>query len=68
VILITPQEAGQRSDPTHVVFLDFHAMRRLLGGLGWRVVTERSFPLPRRAGRAFRYNEFVVVAEREQKA
>lgn len=64
VVVITPQEAGQRSDPTHVRFVDFDATRRLMSGFGWRVAVERSYPFPRSVGRVFRYNEFVVVCER----
>ena len=64
VIMITPQEAGQRSDPTHLTFFDFAAVRRLVEAVGLRVVEQRSFPFPRRAGRVFRHNEFVTVARR----
>ena len=62
VIVITPQEAGQRSDATHVTFCDFPTVRRLLMACGLRVVTQRSFPFPRPVGRVFRHNEFVTVA------
>ena len=68
VVVITPQEAGQRTDPTHVRFVDFAATRRLLAGLGWRVASEKSFPFPRVVGRVFPYNEFVVVSERSATA
>jgi 2-polyprenyl-3-methyl-5-hydroxy-6-metoxy-1,4-benzoquinol methylase len=68
VIVITPQEAGQRSDATHVRFVDFNAARHLLADTGWEVTAERSFPLPRVAGRVFRYNEFVSVATRDLEA
>jgi 2-polyprenyl-3-methyl-5-hydroxy-6-metoxy-1,4-benzoquinol methylase len=61
IMLITPQEAGQRSDPTHVRFVDATASRALLEGLGARVVSSRSFPLPRWGGRVFVHNETVVV-------
>ena len=68
VIVITPQEAGQRSDPTHVTYFDPERTESVLSGLGWRVRRERSFPFPRVAGRVFRHNEFVVVAERDTAA
>jgi 2-polyprenyl-3-methyl-5-hydroxy-6-metoxy-1,4-benzoquinol methylase len=68
VIVITPQEAGQRGDSTHVTYFDPALTRSVLSGLGWRVQRERSFPLPRVAGRVFRHNEFVVVAERDAAA
>jgi SAM-dependent methyltransferase len=64
VVLIAPQEAGFRSDPTHVEFLDFAALRALLEGAGCAVERADSFPLPRIAGRVFRHNEFVVVGRR----
>lgn len=61
VLLVTPQEAGFRSDPSHRTFLDFDALRGLLVALG--CVPERafSFPLPRALGRVFPHNEFVVL-------
>lgn len=64
VIIITPQERGFRSDPTHVEFTDFDALRALADRLDLAMESARSFPLPRAAGRAFTYNEFVVVARR----
>jgi SAM-dependent methyltransferase len=61
VLVITPQEAGYRSDATHVTFLDADAVSRLLASVGVHVEQARSFPFPRMAGRLFRYNEFVTV-------
>jgi len=61
VILITPQESGYRSDPTHREFLDFDALGHLAGACELSPIRQYSFPLPRWMGRAFRYNEFVVV-------
>ena len=61
IILITPQEAGQRSDPTHVRFVDAAASRALLERLGAGSITSRSFPMPRLVGRVFVHNETVVV-------
>ncbi len=62
VILITPQERGYGTDATHVRFVDFAALDDLCARLGLGVVSRRSFPFPRAAGRVFPYNEFVVVA------
>jgi len=62
VVLITPQEAGYRSDQTHVEFMDDGKLRRLCDAVGLRVDRNYSFPFPRFAGRTFTYNEFVVVA------
>jgi SAM-dependent methyltransferase len=61
VVLIAPQEAGFRSDPTHVEFMDHGALRALLEANQLRVVREYSFPLMRAAGRILRHNEFVSV-------
>jgi SAM-dependent methyltransferase len=63
-VLITPQEAGFASDPTHVAFLDFAALAALERELGLRGERAYSFPFPRPAGRVFRYNEFVSLARR----
>jgi len=61
VVLITPQEAGFRSDPTHVHFMDFSRLTEILRECGCAVRRQYSFPFPRLAGRVFKYNEFVVV-------
>ena len=63
VVLITPQERGQASDATHASFVDSDRLRALADRFGL-VGAPRSFPLPRIAGKAFRYNEFVLVASR----
>jgi 2-polyprenyl-3-methyl-5-hydroxy-6-metoxy-1,4-benzoquinol methylase len=62
VVLITPQEAGYRSDATHVEFMDAGKLRRLCRSLDLRIDRDYSFPFPRSAGRYFVYNEFVLVA------
>jgi len=64
LILITPQEAGFKSDATHVEFMDFQRLTRISERLG--LVPDRafSFPFPRWAGRLFTYNEFVVVSRK----
>jgi len=62
VVLVTPQERGYASDSTHTRFVDGHALVSLAENLGLEVDGWGSFPLPRRAGRAFIYNEFHVVA------
>ena len=61
VVVITPQEAGQRSDPTHVRFVDEVAARSLLGTLGLSDVRVRSVPFPRRVGRFFVHNETIAI-------
>jgi SAM-dependent methyltransferase len=61
IIIITPQELGYRSDPTHVQFMDFAALKRIADACGLALVKEFSFPLPRPFGHIFKYNEFVSV-------
>ncbi len=62
VVLITPQEAGYRSDETHVEFTDLDALADIARASGLEVARRYSFPLPRAFGRVFRHNEFVLVA------
>jgi 2-polyprenyl-3-methyl-5-hydroxy-6-metoxy-1,4-benzoquinol methylase len=62
LVLITPQEAGFRSDSTHVRFVDFEGLRDVADATGFKVDRAYSFPFPRFAGRTFTYNEFVMVA------
>ena len=64
VVAITPQEAGFRSDPTHVEFMDFDALEGVLRGAGLHVQVRYSFPLPRLAGPVFKYNEFVSISRK----
>lgn len=62
VVLITPQERGQRSDATHVRFIDAEAIGDLARQCGLIVDRITSFPLPRWFGRWFIYNETVTIA------
>jgi 2-polyprenyl-3-methyl-5-hydroxy-6-metoxy-1,4-benzoquinol methylase len=62
VLLITPQERGYASDPTHMTYTDDDALADLGAATGLLVRRRRSFPLPRWAGRWFVYNEFIVEA------
>lgn len=64
LIMITPQEAGYKTDPTHVEFMDFGKLRDVNKQLGLTLVREFSFPFPRIAGRFFIYNEFVAVSHK----
>lgn len=61
LIIIAPQEAGYRSDPTHVEFMDFEKIAGILHSVGAKVAQSYSFPFPRWMGRFFRHNEFIVV-------
>lgn len=62
VVLVTPQERGFASDPSHTEFVDGEALVNLCRRHGLEVDSWNSFPLPRWAGRSFIYNEFNVVA------
>ncbi|HEY0520310.1 MAG TPA: class I SAM-dependent methyltransferase [Ilumatobacteraceae bacterium] len=62
VVLITPQERGQASDATHVRFMDDDALMELADRCGLVVETMSSFPLPRRWGKWFVYNETITTA------
>ncbi len=61
VILITPQERGQASDATHVRFVDELEVCRTATRLNLRVLSIKSFPFPRSAGRVFTYNETISI-------
>lgn len=64
VVVITPQEAGFASDPTHVELMDFAAVERVLARAGCSVESRYSFPFPRPVGKLFKYNEFVTLARK----
>lgn len=64
LIIITPQEVGYRSDPSHVVFMDFERIRAAVGKVGFAPFMEFSFPFPRPFGHLFIYNEFVSVSRK----
>lgn len=67
LIFITPQEAGFRSDASHVTFTDFSALGALCEATQAQVARQYSFPFPRLVGRIFPYNEFVIVARLPEK-
>ena len=64
VLFVCPQEKGYASDETHVAWTDGPALEQLARDCGLEPEPWRSFPLPRRAGRFFTYNEFLVVARK----
>ena len=64
VVLITPQEAGHRGDPSHVDFTDFETLHRILADHRLRPERCFSFPFPRILGRIFPFNEFIVVGRK----
>jgi SAM-dependent methyltransferase len=63
-VVITPQEAGFRSDPTHVEFVDFARAAEIVRDAGLEPLRQYSFPFPRFLGRVFKYNEFVTLARK----
>lgn len=63
VVIITPQEKGFASDPTHVRFAGPAEVSNLASRLGLDVERQYSFPLPRAFGHSFTHNEFVTVAK-----
>jgi 2-polyprenyl-3-methyl-5-hydroxy-6-metoxy-1,4-benzoquinol methylase len=65
VVIITPQEAGFASDPTHVHFLDLLSHAEVLKHCKLGLNRQYSFPFPRFAGRFFKHNEFVSIAAGE---
>ncbi len=65
VILITPQDAGYRSDQTHIQFMDFEALRNIIHKTGLSFIKEYSFPFPRIIGRFFKYNEFICISKKQ---
>lgn len=64
LILIAPQEAGFKSDHTHVQMMDFARLQRICATVGFTPERAFSYPLPRWAGRFFTYNEFVVTGRK----
>ena len=68
LIMIAPQEAGYKSDSTHVEFMDFPKLRNINKQLNLTVLQEYSFPFPRFIGHIFTYNEFISVSCKAEKS
>ena len=64
IVIITPQEKGFDSDPTHTEFMDFASLNNILTQVNCSVEREYSFPFPRFLGKFFTYNEFLVVGRK----
>jgi len=64
LIIIAPQEAGYKSDSTHVEFMDYPKLREVHAQLRLTFQAEYSFPFPRFAGHIFTYNEFISISEK----
>lgn len=65
LIMIAPQEAGYRSDSTHIEFIDFAKLTQINTQLGFTILREYSFPFPRFIGRFFTYNEFISISRKD---
>lgn len=61
LVVVTPQAAGQRSDPTHVRLMGETEIAAVLARLAIDITSTRSFPFPRVVGRIFIHNETVVT-------
>jgi SAM-dependent methyltransferase len=66
VVLITPQERGFRSDPTHITFIDFAETAAIAREVGLELEKQYSFPFPRSVGRIFTHNEFVTLCRKPE--
>ena len=62
VVLITPQEYGFHSEPSHIRFMDHDALRRMCQWCDLTVVREYSFPLPRALGACLNTMNLFVSA------
>lgn len=61
LVIICPQEAGFRSDTTHVQYFDFKSIEEFGLYHNFDVEVAKSNPFPRIFGKLFKYNEFFVV-------
>jgi 2-polyprenyl-3-methyl-5-hydroxy-6-metoxy-1,4-benzoquinol methylase len=61
IVLIVPQAAGFRSDPTHVDFVDSAAIASIATATGLALARSYTFPLPSTFGAIFKYNELVGI-------
>ena len=64
VVIIVPQEAGFRSDATHVTFLDLEDIAGFEAGNELARERGYSFPFPRFVGRIFTHNETVALSRK----
>ena len=64
VVIIVPQEAGFRSDATHVTFLGLEDIAGLEAAHGLSRERGYSFPFPRPVGRVFLHNETVALSRK----
>ncbi|MBZ0316240.1 MAG: class I SAM-dependent methyltransferase [Anaerolineae bacterium] len=62
LVIITPQRAGYKSDPTHLEYIDLAKHQRIIDGLNFDLLKMYSFPFPALVGSVFLYNEFVSIS------
>ncbi len=60
LVFVCPQEAGYKSDSTHVQFYDVEHLVALGEDFGYSLISHFSFPLWRNLGKWLRFNETVV--------
>jgi SAM-dependent methyltransferase len=65
VVMITPQLAGYRSDPTHVTYVDSQLASEWLIQLGLSIEQRYSYPFPKWVGPYFRHNEYVTIGRKQ---
>lgn len=64
IMIITPQEAGFRSDPTHVTMMNPPLVKKILTEFCGDKITQYSFPLPMIFGHIFKYNENISLGRK----
>lgn len=60
-VVICPQEAGYRSDETHIEYMSLEKLKTILAKAGLKVQKAYSYPFPAFVGKFFTYNENVVI-------
>ena len=61
IIIITPQEAGFASDPTHVTMMNHEQVSKILNDFCKPNILQYSFPFPLVVGKFFKYNENISI-------
>jgi len=64
IVIICPQEAGYKTDDTHVELIDFEKVATVFKNLNLKTEKQYSFPFIRKFGTFFPYNEFVSVGRK----
>ena len=64
VIIIVPQEAGFKTDPTHIAPVNLADITHMEAAHGLVRERDYSFPFPRFAGQVFPHNETVAISRK----